>query len=247
MKNKIILFISLLLFLVIILMPAKLITSFIPEKSGLILAGLDGTVWSGNIEYLQVKGWSLNELKFNTNILSLVTGKLGAEISILKGDLKGDFSFSLKDDKNIELEDASIKTQLSHFEKYIPFKGIELNGNIETRALGLKLVDSKPTYLSGVTLWNNGTVVFNGNSWQLGNFAIDWKTNEDGTIQGEILKEKNELDIQGSINITSQGLLDFSGSVSTSIDKSIFNAFLFFADGKASNGRQALKFKKKVW
>lgn len=247
MKNKIILFTSFLLILIIILMPAKLITTFIPEKSGLTLVGLDGTVWSGSINHLQAKGWTLGEVKFNTKILALVTGQLGADISILEGDLKGDFSFSLKDDKNIELEDVSIKTKLSHFEKYIPFKGIELNGNIETQNLALKLVDSKPKHLSGITRWNDGAVVFNGKSWQLGNFAINWKTNEDGSINGTIMKEKNVLDLQGNINISNQGLLDFSGSISTRVDKSMFNAFIFFADGKPSNGRQGLKFKKKIW
>ncbi|PCI68151.1 MAG: hypothetical protein COB38_09105 [Gammaproteobacteria bacterium] len=247
MKNKIILFTSFLLILIIILMPAKLIKKFIPEKSGFRLVGLDGTVWSGSIDHLQGKGWTLSEVKFNTKILALVTGQLGADISILEGDLKGDLSFSLKDDKNVELEDVSIKTQFSHFEKYIPFKGIELNGSIETQNLDLKLVDSKPNYLAGITQWNDGAVVFNGKSWQLGNFAINWQTNEDGSINGTIMKEKNVLDIQGNINISNQGLLDFSGSISTGVDKSMFNAFLFFADGKPSDGRQELKFKKKIW
>ncbi len=247
MKNKIILFISFLLFLIIILMPAKLITVFVPEKSGVTLSGLDGTVWSGNIEHVRVKDWSLNEVEFNTKILSLIAGKLGADISISKGDLNGFFSFNLKDDKNIELDDANIKTSLSHFEKYIHFKGVELNGDIETRDLDLKLVDLKLTYLSGFTQWNNGAVVFNGKSWQLGNFAVDWQTNKDGSINGTIMKKMNVLDIQGNINISNQGLLNFSGSISTRVDKSIFNAFLFFADGKPSNGRQGLKFKKKIW
>jgi len=247
MKNKIILFTSLLLILIIILMPAKLITSFIPEKSGLTLVGLDGTVWSGSIDQLQAKGWTLTDVKFNTKLLSLVTGQLGADITISEGDLKGGLSFNLKNEKNIELENVNIKTQLSHFEKYIPFKGIELNGNIETQNLDFKLVDSKAKHLSGITQWNDGAVVFNGKSWQLGNFAIDWKTNEDGSINGTIMKEKNVLDLQGNINISNQGLLDFSGSISIRIDKAIFNAFLFFADGKPSDGRQKLKFKKKVW
>lgn len=247
MKTKIILFVAFLLLLIVILIPAKLITGFIPEKSGVVLSGLDGTVWSGNIAQLQLKDWSLNDVEFNTKVFSLLTGKLGADISILKGDLKGDFTFDLKDDKNIELDDANIKTQLSHFERYIPFKGVELNGSIETRMFALNIIDSKPTYLSGSILWNNGAVVFNGMSWQLGNFEVYWQTNKDGSINGKILKAKNDLDLRGDIKISDQGLLDFSGSISTSIDKSIFNAFMFFADGKPSKGRQALKFKKKVW
>jgi len=247
MKNKIILFTSFLFLLIIFLMPAKIINKFLPAKSGVVISGIDGTVWSGKIGNLQLQGWSLEDIDFNTRVFSLITGKLGADVNIFKGDLIGNLAFELQDSKTVNLENANIKTSLSHFEKYIPFKGIELKGNLETRQVDLHILASRLTYLYGKTLWNDGAVTFNGKLWTLGNFELDWKTNEDGSIQAKILKGENILDIQGDINISKQGLLDFSGSISTGVDKSIFNAFLFFADGKQSNGRQALKFKKKIW
>ena len=247
MKNKIILFTSFLILLIIVFMPARLISNFIPEKSGITISGLNGTVWSGEINNLQVKGWSLSNISFDTHFFPLITGTFGAEVDILKGDITGHTIFQMKNSKNGELKDTNILTKLSQFEKYIPFKDVELKGELETKQLALNIVESKPVYIIGNTIWNNGAVVFNGMSWELGDFEINWQTSEDGTIQGNILKRENVLEIQGNIIISKQGFLEFNGSISTRVDKSIFNAFLFFADGKPSNGRQGLKFKKKVW
>ena len=247
MKKKLKIVLPLLFILVIVFAPAKFISAFIPNNSGVELNGLTGTIWNAKISSLNTKGWAFEEVKVDTNALSLLTGKLGADVIIDKGDIKGSVSFSAQDDKNFELANANLNTSLSKFEKYIPFKGVELNGTLASRQLHLSLVNSKPTMIGGSTSWNDGGVVFNGKAWQLGDFSVHWITNQNGDIKGVIQKSENILDIKGDINISKNGLLEFKGSVSTRIDKQILSAFSFFADGKKENGRQAIKFKKKIW
>lgn len=247
MKSKIIILTSLFLLFVILFIPAKIITNFIPAKSDIAINGIDGSVWSGKIADVNVKGWTLKDVDFDTQVLSLVTGKLGADVNVGSGDIQGDLAFTLKDGKNAKVNNANLKLQSSQVEQFIPFKGVEVAGEFETMQLNLSLVESKLEHISGATLWNNGSVVFNGKSWQLGDFYVDWNTSDNGDIHGKIRKSKNIPDMQGDIKISKQGLLEFSGSIANNIDKPIFNAFLFFADGKSANGRQALKFKKKIW
>ena len=143
MKVKLKFLIPLFIILLVIFAPAKIIASFIPTNSGINISGLSGSIWDGAINNITVNRWSLNEVDYNTSALSLLTGKLGADVIIESGDIQGELTFEAKDDKNLWLDNASIIMELSKFERFISFKGIQLNGKLETNNFSSDIVDRK--------------------------------------------------------------------------------------------------------
>ncbi len=248
MKKKIVILISFFIILVIIFAPVKLAENLMPENSPLVISGMRGSVWSGEIDSIEIKDWQLQDIDYEISFISLVTGKFGGTGEVHQGDLKGDFFFEIEDSKNIEISDVNIETSAINLEKYIPFPGIELTGKISTRDFNAHINDNKPVYLSGVTRWDNANVDLNGQKWSLGDFDIYWNTDVDTKIiTGTISKnKKNKIDIDGKITLTQNGTLEFKGSISQSIDKTIYTALSLFANGRPSNGRLPIKFKKKI-
>ncbi len=248
MKKKIAILVSLFVLLLVVFAPVKLAENLIPKNSQLVISGMQGSIWSGQIDSIEIMDWQLQDIDYDLSIMSLITGNLGLSGEIHRGDIKGDFSFEVKDPKNIEISDLNIETSAINFEKYIPFPGIELGGQVSTKDFYAQLVDQRPVMLSGVTSWDNASVDLNGQKWSLGSFDILWSTDADKNIITGMLSKnkKNKIDIDGNITLTQNGMLEFKGSISQSIDKTIYAAFSLFANGSAKNGRLPIKFKKKV-
>jgi general secretion pathway protein N len=247
MKKKIIILVTLFIVLVIINAPVKFVENYMPSTKDIIINGLQGTVWSGEINSVVVKGWNLSQLDYNLSFISLITGKIGASTFIKKGDVIGDVSFELEDEKNLSIKQANLKIPAMKIESYLPIKGIELSGSLYSRNLNVLVVNNKPTLVDGITEWKKASVNFNGQSYKVGDLKISWQTNsETQMITGTILKTKNILSLEGKMSLDKTGLFDFKGSISDKTDQMIYNAFIFFSDGKAANGRLPIKFKKKI-
>lgn len=249
MKKKIIILTVLFLVLVIVFAPVKLAESFIPESDGLSISGMQGSVWSGKIELLEIKDWALKKVDYNLSAFSLLSGSIGGSAKINKGDIKGELSFDMADLNSIAISDGNIEISALNFERYLPFPGIELDGKFLTNDLSAQLVDKKPIIMTGETSWRGASVSIASKKYELGNFQITWDTDlEKKLITGSIKKnQKNKLDIDGKINITGSGMFEFNGSIAASSEKAIYSAFSLFANGKVQNGRLPIQFKKKIF
>jgi len=247
MKKKIAILSILFIILVIAIAPAKLAQNFIPSNNQLSLGSITGTIWSGHIETALVKGWRFKDLTYQTNILPLLTGNAGGEVKINKGDLTGSFEFSIADKENLSLTEAELIIVASQLEEIIPFPGIQLDGELSTNDVDLTIENKKLTSLTGTTKWKDALVSVRNKRWELGEFVIDWTTDEaEKIILGKIRKTNNLLKVEGVISLSASGILEFKGSIANTIDKSIYTAFQLFADGKVNQGRLPIKFKKKI-
>jgi len=249
MIKKIFILTILFLILIIVFAPVKLAENFIPQNSQLNISGMQGSIWSGTIDNIEMSGWVLKEVDYSLSVFSLISGGVGGSSEIHKGDVKGSLSFEITDQNNLEISDANVEIFALKFEKYLSFPGIELNGKLSTNDLDVQLVNKKPVVITGMTSWKNASVSLSNKKWELGGFNISWDTDlEKNLITGTIRKnQKNKLDIDGVINITKIGMLEFKGSIAASTDKAIYSAFSLFADGKVQNGRLPIKFKKKIF
>jgi hypothetical protein len=248
MKKKIAILISLFIILVVVFAPVKLAENLIPKNNSLVISGMQGSIWSGEIDSVDIMGWRLQEVNYDLSVISLLSGNLGGSGEVQAGDIKGDFSFDIEDQKNIKIAEVNIQTAAINFEKYLPFPGIELGGKVSTKEFYAQLANQKPVVMSGMTSWDNASLDLNGKRWSLGSFDVIWTTDtETNLIVGTIgTSKKNKLGLDGRISLTKNGLLEFKGSILQSIDKSIYTAFSLFADGSAKSGRLPIKFKKKV-
>jgi len=249
MKKKIIILTLLFLVLVIVFAPVRLAENFIPESNDLSISGMQGSIWSGRIDLLEIKDWALKNIDYDLSVFALLSGTIGGSAKINKGDIKGDLSFGIADQNSIAISDGNIEISALNFERYLPFPGIELNGKFLTNELSAQLVDKKPIIMTGETSWKGASVSIAAKKYELGNFQIIWDTDlEKKLITGTIKKnQKNKLDMDGKINITNNGMFEFNGSIAASSEKAIYSAFSLFANGKVQNGRLPIQFKKKIF
>ena len=247
MKKKIIVLITLFILLVIWLAPANLAEGLIASNKNIEASGLKGTLWSGRVEQLDIQGWHLEELDYELGFFTLLTGNMGGNAQLNKGDIIGSLDFETDGAKNLSIGDASIETEAYLFEKYLPFPGIKLDGSISTQHLFATIENKKPKRLDGFTTWDDASITIRNNVIKLGKFQINWTTDPTSQlIVGNIVKTANELSLNGRITLDKEGLFEFKGSISSNIQKGIYNAFLLFADGKANNGRLPIKYKKRL-
>ena len=247
MKNKIVILITLFVLLIIWLAPANLAEGLIASNNNIEVTGLKGTIWSGSAEQLDVKGWHLKELDYELSFFSLITGKMGGNAQLNKGDIIGSLDFEMDGSEIFSLTEATIKMEAFLFEKYLPFPGINLDGNVSTTDLFVTIENKKTKRLDGFTTWDDASITIRNNLIKLGKFQINWTTNPDNQmIVGNIVKTANALSLDGRITLDKEGLFEFKGGISTKIQKNIYNTFLLFADGKASNDRLPIKYKKKL-
>jgi hypothetical protein len=247
MKKKLI-FLSLFFLLLIVMMaPAKLVQNLIPNNIPVEFENINGTIWFGNISKAVVNDWNFETVDYQLSFISLLVATASGNMSIEKGDAWGELSFSISDQNNLSITQANVKVMAEKMVSFIPFPGIELSGALSSENFDVKIEDKKIVSLSGLTSWKNAVVTVKQQRWELGDFSVDWSTNEsDQSMVGRLKKTKNLMDLQGNITLNSAGVLEFKGSISSSTDRNIYTALTLFADGKAELGRLPIKFKKKI-
>ncbi len=74
--------------------PASIIEKFLP--SNISAAGLSGTLLNGNVQNVIIDKIGLQNTKWTAKPLSLLIGKVQADVSIDSSNIKGDFSTVLR-------------------------------------------------------------------------------------------------------------------------------------------------------
>lgn len=249
MKSKILKLFGLFLIFVLVLTPASLINQVLPAQNKVSLVGISGSIWFGTIEQISAQGLQVEDVDFSINPLALLTAKLSVDLDIPRGDILGSLNLALDSDykNSLMLNDVELELNAQQFQKYLPVRGVEIQGDIETSGLMLRTENKKPAQMSGQVSWQKAGVGFAGNNWSLGDFIINIRTDEaKKEIIGELQNSKNELGLQGKVILSANGMLEFVGSIATDIDKSLYNAVALFNDGKPANGRLPIRFKQKV-
>ncbi|WP_444996884.1 type II secretion system protein N [Aliikangiella sp. IMCC44359] len=250
MKKKSFILSCLFIVLVIYLTPAKLIEHLTPPNNQVQLSGFSGSVWSGTIGSVISKDASFSNVEFAVSPVALFAAKLSLAIEIPKGPIKGEFNISLTKelDKSIEISNANISLAAKFLEKFIPVRGASLEGKITTKDFDLMTENKKVKFIEGHLNWRSAVVGFQGQKWPLGNFSIKSSTDEKSkVITLELVKAKNKLGLQGKATLSPDGMMAFTGSISTDIDQSIYKTVALFNNGKPANGRLPIQYRQKVF
>ncbi|MCW8875813.1 MAG: type II secretion system protein N [Kangiellaceae bacterium] len=250
MKKKILILVPLFLIFVIAMAPASLLENLTAEQKRVSLSGFSGSLWSGEINSVSTNGLSFENVEYSLGLFALLTAKASVDLNIKKGLVKGDFNVTAGSDymQSLKINDANLRLSAAEIEDYVKLMGAKLKGNISTSSLNLELANNRPKNADGTLRWRNAAVNFAGKEWPLGNFAVDISTNErTKAIVGKIRDNKNQLGIDGEVSLLPNGMVEFSGSISTEIDKSLYTALSMFKNGNAKNGRLPIKFTQKIF
>jgi len=243
MKKKIAILVSLFFILVIWLAPVQLATGFIPKNGKLVVNGLQGSLWSGDVAQINFDSWQLKNIEYQLSFLTLLSMNVGGSAEIKGGDITGELDFQIADQSTAKIEDANLVLSAFHLEKYIPFPGVNLAGKLRTSNFSVEMFNQRPKSLSGTIGWNNATISAIGQNWNLGDFEVVWATEQKNErMIGTFVKTKNKLSIEGNIILTKSGKIEFVGSISTTTDRALYLALSIYANGKVSNGRLPIKY-----
>ncbi len=249
MKKKIIILSILFVVFLIALAPVSLIQSPLKNIRAVKITGMSGSIWSGNISEISAKKINLSNIAYSISFTQLFLAKLSTDLSINSGDIQGDLTLNIgtnyKD--SITVENANLLLPAEKIKDYVSTFGAKLSGDITTSQLSLITNKNNIDFIEGIARWKQAYVEVLGQSFELGEFAIELKTDESSkVINGKLLNTKNLLGLQGNLKYMPDGTLEFVGSVSESIDNNLLVAASLYKNGNSANGRMPIKFKQKI-
>ncbi|MGI9227990.1 MAG: type II secretion system protein N [Gammaproteobacteria bacterium] len=180
--------------------PASLIQKFLPNE--ISVSGVSGTVWNGNLQTIVFDQVGIQNTKWSSNPLSLLTGKLQADISIDSNNLKGNLETSYSGTK-IRAEDVLLDGDLSLLMPYFEKFGLTISGKFNANFNSLEVENGLPKQADGVLNTYNTNIlgVFPLNLGDITGIFED-------RAQGMLIKVENsngELDLNGAITVDENG------------------------------------------
>ena len=94
--------------------PASLLSPFLaPEKARFSYQKIDGTIWNGRVTQAKIENLDLGDIKFQWNLLGLLTGTLLADLELTGGDLVGQGQIGASFPNIIVMRDGVFTASLS--------------------------------------------------------------------------------------------------------------------------------------
>jgi Bacterial type II secretion system protein N. len=181
--------------------PASLIEKYLPGN--ISTAGLSGTIMKGNVQSLVIDKIGIQNTKWIAKPLSLLTGKVQADVSINSSNIKGDFETTYAG-SNVRTNDIDLNGDLSLLSPYFERYGLTVNGQFDAKFAELHLKNGIPHHADGILNTSNTTILglFPLN---LGNVVSEFSPQDDG-FQINLNNQDGELDVSGVIYITANGV-----------------------------------------
>ncbi|MFK7815233.1 MAG: type II secretion system protein N [Gammaproteobacteria bacterium] len=181
--------------------PASIVEKYLP--SNISTNGLNGTLLNGNAQTIIIDKIGLQNTKWSAKPLSLLTGKVQADISFdsnnLAGELETTYSGSDVHNKDIDLK-GDLSLLAPYFERY----GLIINGNFDAKFKNLDITNGIPSKVDGILKTTN-TSILGFVALNLGDVSSEFTPIDDG-FQIYLNNQNGELDINGVVKMTTNGI-----------------------------------------
>lgn len=192
----------------LILFPAR-VAYHLFSQSGVTLAGIDGTIWSGSASQVDVDGFYLHSLHWRIRPLSLLGGKLAYSIgaSPASGFLDGRVAAGITG--NITASDIKAALALQAVENLATMPG--LRGKLNAQFDRVELEDGMPVAVDG-KIELAGLLVPIIDPSPIGGYRVEFFTQESG-VMGTVEDTDGVVDVAGTIQIHRDGTYQFRALV----------------------------------
>ncbi len=181
--------------------PASIIEKYLP--SNISTAGMGGTLWNGNVQNIVIDRIGLQNAKWSANPLSLLTGKVSADVSINSNNLKGDFETTVASSEVVS-ENINLNGELTLLSPYFEKLGLTISGQFDAKFDNLHIKNGIPHDANG-TLNTYNTSILGFIPLNLGEVNSVFAPQDNG-IQVSLVNQNGELDVNGVINIANNGV-----------------------------------------
>lgn len=183
--------------------PAQQVWEFIPQQSKIRLqiTQLEGSLWSGQADNLQINNLSLGQLNWDLNLLPLFVGKIDLDTKIHGplGKLQSNIAVSI--DGSLQATDLSGQIPAESLNPYtLP---ATLQGKISLDIQNLSYQANQQLQLEGKAHWRNASINML-QTVEIGDVRLLAKADGDGSIV-HITNEKSALGIEGTIKLSGKG------------------------------------------
>lgn len=197
---------SYLLFL-LLLTPAATVISFLNLSTHSInLAGVSGSIWSGQIEQARIKTQSIENVSWSLNPFSLFTGSvvtdLQANVFNNPVDARLDYSYI---SNSTSLYDVTSYLKAEDLQKKLNLPFGELSGNLNLDFEQIIINPGKLPTLTGHLQWKNAQLTLS-EKISFGNILLDLKPDKEGNLIGKLSNTNGELALKGDIKITDKSI-----------------------------------------
>ena len=190
--------VGLFVILSIVRAPAALVVSVLPPTAE--LAGVSGTVWSGQTANLTVslgdQRLALGQTSWQINPLTLLTGN-AIKLTTDWGRQRAQVTLDVGFDGSVTLTDSSLILDVGWLRRVIP---LYVAGVIDADIERMTVSSSAVNDVSGRLVWTDAAWRANGGDILLGTYAVDISTLADGVL-GEVITLKGALTVTGDIRI----------------------------------------------
>lgn len=234
------------IFFLIINIPASFILSQLNLPSNIAYSSVSGTAWSGKLIQARVRGVSLGTVKWELSPVNLLLGELAFNVSMNNNKQFLNTELTLSSSGKISLEETRFAIDLSTLQPLtygMPFA-------YEGKASGYFPVSY---FLKNEYVGLNGKLSLTGigmispQQQRLGDFVIDFRSENEGATSGKISDNGGPLRINGTMNMKKDGAITVSAKLaSTDKNGSLQQALAFFGR-KDSSGSVVMNTSFKLW
>jgi general secretion pathway protein N len=169
--------------------------------SAVSCAAVDGSIWSGACAGLTTQGSALGDLTWNVHALSLLTGKLSANMELTGplGTVRGDFSVAL--DRSITARNVQANLPLNEGIKKLAPALQSLSGSANANIVFARFVKDFVTGIQGRIEVHDLVSHDRDGVTSLGSYAVTFPGGGSGEPVGQLQDLGGPLAIQGTLRV----------------------------------------------
>ena len=180
--------------------PASMIQKYLPNT--ISTSGVSGTLWNGSIQSLVIDKIGIQNAGWQTNPISLLSGKLDTDVQVDSYNLKGTFNTSYSHSK-IHANDILLNGDLSILTPYFEVYGLTINGLFDVKFKELLISNGLPKRVDGVLQTRNmsilGIIPLN-----LGDVSSSFEPSSNGFMIS-LNNNNGDIDLYGTVAVDDGG------------------------------------------
>lgn len=244
--KTILFFIALYLFFLIITLPAKVALSAINFPANVKITSVSGTFWSGNAGQLSISNIDFGSVSWEIHPLHFFIGELSADVSIVNGKQYIITEVDLSPSGQIELEDTRFLIDLSMLQPLTYGMPFSYAGNISGYFPASSLYKDNHIEINGKLSLSNIEMI-SPQRESIGNFVIDFRSENEGSTSGKIKDTDGLLNIAGKLLLAKDGQFNISAKLKVRESGSSLEKVLLFLGKKDAGGRIQLNSHFNLW
>lgn len=218
----------------IVLLPARYAVEEIAPSMGiklgndLALNDISGTIWSGDVGQLQLKGIEVGKASWELHPLSLLMGKLALDWQLTRNSGKLHGEALINQDEQISIKKIQGEIPVEELTSMLPFVPFAVKGSVVFDLPLIQISGNRLRSAEGEITWNRAEIVAM-QTINFGDVTASFSTaKDDGNIEAKLNNQDGNLDLNTTAVFKPDGIYQIAGELAarTPKDRPLLNNFI---------------------